>query len=426
MVAIFALSFPTFVACLDPKPVDNSGDDSASDSGSGSTGGASIFDVRNGDIADGESVTLEGVLVSSPKTRADDTGKSDGFFIQDPRGGAKSGLYVWSQGQFGDELTVEEGDEVTVSGTISEYFDWTELSVDGADSIEVTGTGTLPSPEDLGDGAGVDWDDYESVPVTLSNQTVESVDTYNTGTLSAGINLDDGFVYNDYACRGSFASVTGIVFYQYEAWSVNNRTEAELSGYADPERIEVSVRDIREGGVCGPVQISDAVAVSASWGEDDGKTSVFVQDEGGGEYSGIVVFNAGEFVDVQPGDLVTVSGEVSDYYGLAEVFVGADSGGMGIIEGGGTPVSTDITDAPADWEAYESVLVTVHDLTAVSDMEYGAVFTDKGVYVDNLFYDFDAENGTSWQSVTGPVYFTSYDDVPQYLVEPRSGDDVVE
>ncbi len=410
-------------ACLDPQQID---DDTSlwDDNGDGTGEGASIYDVRSGEIGDGDSVTLTGVLVSSPPTRVDaESGRSDGFFIQDPKGGENSGLYVWAQTGFGSELTVAVGDELTISGQVSEYYDWTELVVGDVGALDVTGSGTLPDPVDLGEGGDVDWNAYESVPVTLSSQTVESVNTYSTGWLSGGAWLDDGFVYNDYDCRGSFERVTGIVFYQYEAWSVNNRTEAELEGYVEPGQVDTTIAEIRRDAVCGKVRVENAVATSPSWGEDDGETSVFIQDEGGGDYSGIVVFIPSTFVDIQPGDVVTVIGDVSDYYGLAEIYVG-DESGYGVTMGAGTPVVTEITETPSDWEPYESALVRLTDLTAVTDMEYGSVLTDKGVYIDNLFYDFDGEKDSVFESVTGPLYYTSYDDIPNWLVEPRGADDI--
>ena len=66
--------------------------------------------------------------------------------------------------------------EVTVTGTPTDYYGWLEFAIDSGSDVVETGTGTLPAPVDLGDGEGVDWEVYESVPVTLSNQTIESVD----------------------------------------------------------------------------------------------------------------------------------------------------------------------------------------------------------------------------------------------------------
>lgn len=419
MVVLLALT-----ACLDPIQKD-SGSDTGDTDDTGSGGGVDIFDIRSGEVADGETVTITGVLVSSPLTRADgESGRSDGFFVQDPAGGERSGVYVWSQGQFGDELDVEPGDEVTISGKISEYYGWTELVVGDATSITLSGSGTLPTPPDLGDGAGVDWDAWESVPVTLTNQTVESINGYSTGRLSAGVNLDDGFVYNDYACRGHYASVTGVVFYQYEEWSLNNRTAEDLGTYTAPEVVDTTIHAVRADGVCGPVRLTDVVATAQSFGEEDGRTYVFVQDAGGGEYSGLVAFSPAGFTAYAAGTTFEIVGDVSDYYGLVEVYVG-DTGSL-TATGTAEPVVTVVPDGITDWMPWQSALITVQTVTAVTDEDFGAVLTDKGVYVDDLLYGFDAQNGDSWASVTGPLYYTSYDDVPQFLVEPRSAADLVE
>lgn len=413
----------TLTACLDPIQKDSGGD--SGDTDDTGSGGVTIFDIRSGEVADGESVTLSGVLVSSPLTRADgESGKSDGFFVQDPAGGEYSGLYVWSQGQFGTELDVAPGDEVTISGQISEYFGWTELVVGDATAITPTGSGTLPSPADLGDGAGVDWDAWESVPVTLHDQTVESVSAYSTGYLTAGIGLDDGFVYNDFDCRGAYASITGVIFYQYEEWSINNRSEADFGAYTAPEVLETTVHAIRADGVCGPVSLTGVVATAASFGEDKGRTNLFVQDAGGGEYSGIVVFDPSGYVEHPVGTTFDVVGSVSDYFGLMEIYVGD----IGTLTATGTaePTVTVITEAVTDWMPWQSALISLSDVTAVTDEDFGAVLTDKGVYVDDLLFSFDAQNGDHWATVTGPLYYTSYDDIPQFLVEPRTAADLVE
>lgn len=413
-------------ACLTPVQKDDGAD--SGDTGTGGTDGtgASIFDVREGRVSDGETVTITGALVSSPLTRADsESGKSDGFFIQDPAGGERSGLYVWSQGQFGTELQLAEGDEVTVSGKISEYFGWTELTVGDASSITVTGAGTLPAPADLGDGAGVDWDAWESVPVTLQDQTVESVNEFNTGTLTAGIGIDDGFVYNDYDCRGHFEQVTGIIFYSYEAWSINNRTEADLGAYTDGEVLDTDVYAVRAGDVCGPVRLTGLTSSADSFGEEDDRTYIFAQDAEGGPYAGIVVFSPVAFTAHPAGTVFDVTGTVSNYFGLMEIFVG-DTGSITPTGTGSVGTTTLAADEP-DLLQYQSMLVKFENVTAVTGIDdHGQVQTDAGVFIDNLLYDFSAEEGTTWSSVTGPLYYTSYDDVPEYLVEPRNSADLVE
>jgi hypothetical protein len=420
MFALFALA-----ACLTPVQKDGGGDSADGDSGGGG-GGNSIFDVREGRIADGQSVTITGALVSSPPTRADkESGRSDGFFIQDPAGGERSGLYVWSQGQFGSELALALGDEVTVSGKVSEYYGWTELVVGDASAITITGAGTLPAPADLGDGAGVDWDGWESVPVTLRDQTVESIDAYNTGMLTAGIGIDDGFVYNDYDCRGHYESVTGVIFYTYEAWSINNRTEADLGAYSEGEVVDTTVQAVRAGEVCGRVRLAGLVSSAPSFGEDDGRTYVFAQDPAGGPNSGIMLFTPAGFTAHAEGTEFEAVGSVSNYFGLAQIYVG-DNGTL-TATGTGVAQPTVVPAGVTDWYPYQSTLVTLENVVSTSDIDaHGAVLTDAGVYIDNLFYDFAAENGTTWASVTGPLYYTNYDDVPEFLVEPRGAADLQE
>lgn len=417
------IALMTLIACLDPvqKDTDTAG------------GGSTIFDVRSGAVADGEAVTLTGVLVSSPLTRVDsDSGRSDGFFIQDPTGGENSGLYVWSQGQFGDELTVVVGDEVSISGQISEFYNWTELVVGDAGSISRTGSGTLPAPAALGDGLGVDWNGYESVPVTLTEQTVESVNAFNTGTLTAGVSLDDGFVYNDFGCRGHYASVTGIVFFRdyddnvtLDDWSLNNRTASDLGTYTAGAAVDTTIHAIRLGEVCGPVRVSGVVATAASYGESKEETSIFVQDPGGGEFSSLLAFSPSEHVAYEAGTTFDIAGDVSNYYGLIEIFVGDIAG----ISATGTaePVADLLVEAPADWLPWQSALVTITDVTATSAQdEFGVINTDKGVYLDDLLSTFEANNGQTWSSVTGPVFYTSYADAVKFLLEPRSAADLVE
>lgn len=253
--------FLFLTACnLNPKPVDDtggSGTDDTSTTGGGGGGSLSIADIRAGKAADGDAVTVKGVIVTSPITR-----DGEGFFVQDAGGGPRSGLYVWYQSGM-DPYVAAPGDEVTINGVISEYYDWTELTVSGMDSIQKTGTGEIPAAEDLGDGAGVNWDDYESVQVKLSAQTVESVNSYNTGLLDpSGVSLDDGFQFLDFDCGGKYENISGIVFYTYETWSLNPRTPDDMGTYTPGATSDSSVADVQQGNVCGSVTLHNLVATT--------------------------------------------------------------------------------------------------------------------------------------------------------------------
>lgn len=398
---------------------------SASDSGDPAGGGGedavSIADIRADEEAYGTSVTLSGVLVSSPLTR-----EMDGFFVQDPGGGARSGLYAWKQGGFFEgEFTLQPGDEVRISGKVEDFHGWTELVITDISSVEKTGTGALPDPVDLGDGAGVDWDDYESVPVTLRAQEVVSVDAFNTGTLSAGIAFDDGFQYNEFDCRGSFASLTGIVFYQYERHSLNNRSSEDLGTYTAPAAVDATVAEVQSGAVCGPVTLRGVVTTSPQFGSDN--TTFFASDPAGGLDSGIAIYTKGGAGALAAGRSIDVTGNVSEYFGLTELYV-ADASSIVDLGPGVEPAPLVLDAAPTDWEPYESALVTIVDVTAVSDEDYGKVLTDMGASIGDLFFDWDGRSGDHWSSVTGPLYYTDYTadgGTIEWTVEPRAADEMV-
>lgn len=401
------LALPALLtACnLGGKPI---GDDTSDTSDTSTGSDHTIKDIQTGVVPLEQSITIEHVIVTSPHTQGD-----EGFFVQDAGGGPNSGIYVWSYDGVGD-IFAEPGDEVTITGTPLDYYGWTEFSVE---SVEITGTGTIPAPEDLGDGSSVsDWNAYESVLVTLTNQDLVSVNEYGTGLLSSGISIDNGFYNEDISCGATYPSITGVMFYSYEAYSINPRTEADLPAPDMPDAVDASCADVQLG-ICGPVRVTDAVVTSEAW-EDDNGGYFFVQDEGGGEGSGLLVFLEDLSYDVAIGDTVTVSGSVNEFYGLTELKV-TDLADVQTT-GTSTPVVTVLATAPADWESYESCLVTLMDVTATSDEEYGEVTTSAGISIDDLFYAFDGANGTHWDSVTGPVYY-SYE---TWKIEPRSASDL--
>lgn len=409
-----ALFFLVFSAC-NLSPQKDTGPAVTDDSGNPSGERMTIQEIREGQAVDGDVVTVSEVVVTSPVTR-----DTEGFFIQEQDGGPKSGLYVWYPTGM-DPFVVAEGDKVTITGTISEYYGWTELAISDLADIEKTGTAAVPAPVELGDGAGVNWDDYESVLVKMDDQTVESVNSYNTGKLSGGINLDDGFVYLDYTCGGHFDSLTGIVFYQYEEHSLNPRSEADLGTYADGATSSSTISAVQQGTACGNVELTDIIATTDMVTEDDGSSSFFAQDAGGGEYSGIVVFfPAGTTETITAGTKLSVVGSATEYYDFTELYVG-DATTLS-VGGQGTPTAVSLTSAPADWEAYEGVLVTLENVQITADPDaYGQAMTSFNILVDDeLFRYDDLTNGQSFGSITGVIAY-SYS---EWKIWPRSAGDM--
>jgi len=397
--------------CLDPKTFDDTaGSDDTGPGGSDVT----VFDVNDGTAPQDVPVTLDSLVVTSPVNR-----DGDGFFVADPAGGANSGLYVWRQlGMEG--LEVAQGDEVRITGTPTEFYGWMELVIGDVSAVEITGEAAQPAPVDLGDGAGVDWEDYESVVVSLQDQTVTEIDGFNTGTLSGGIKLDDGFQYLDYDCRGAFESVSGVVFYEYKAHSLNPRTDADLGAYTAPAAQAGTIAAIQAGDLCGPVTL-EGVVVTGQGAQKDGSTTFFIQDAGGGPGTGMAVYTPDAEVDPQVGEVYTLSGSAEEFYDFTQLRV-VDTATHMSLTGSGTPVAESLSEAPADWEPYEGALLTLADVAIMSEKdEFGEVATNYNIGIDNLYFEHDSANGDTFATVTGVVYYS----FSEWKIEPRDAADLV-
>ena len=76
-----------------------------------------------------------------------------------------------------------------------------------------------------------------------------------------------------------------------------------------------------------------------------------------------------------------------------------------------------------DWETWESCLINLGPATATSDVnEYGEVETTADINIDNNFYQFSAENGTTWSQVSGVLGYS----FEAFKIWPRSAADLVE
>jgi cytosine/adenosine deaminase-related metal-dependent hydrolase len=155
----------------------------------------------------------------------------------------------------------------------------------------------------------------------------------------------------------------------------------------------------------------------------------FVQVPGATEYGGLYVFDAGA-ASVSPGDVVTLEGTVTDYYGLLEltdttVFV---TGSLPVPD----PLALAPCDVAADPDPTESMLVRFTDLVVTdenADAGDGETTPDYDEYVVNDclrvddFLDASLDQlplGTHLDSLTGVMLY-SFDN-PK--VAPRSASDL--
>jgi predicted extracellular nuclease len=401
----FVLATLALTGCLSAKNTDKGG---------GSEGTATIYDIQTGEIADGEIVTLSGVVATSAIALT-----GEGFFIQDPEGGEYSGLYVFLQGDF-TEAYVAIGDEMNITGEVTEYYDLTELTITSPTAIEITGKGEI-TPELLDAEALVTPEPWEGVLVQFANQTVaDCPNNYGEVNLSVGLLMDDMLYAYETDAGATYSSITGLLTYNWETWKVLPRTADDLAGYTAGMGCTVTVADIQQGNVAeGGVDLEGVVVTTGLTADAQG---FYVQDDGGGEYSGIYVY-LGDTIgpDLSVGDVVDISGSVVEYYDFTELSV-TDGTDISLISSGATPVAVEISEAPADWESLEGVLTTWTGVSVETDAGYGEVTTNYGVNINDGFFEHGLSAGDFLDSATGVLSFG----FEEFKLEPRSsGDQVV-
>jgi len=410
-VSLAALIVP-LVACT-PK---TTGDDTGSTEGGSS--GTSIADIQSGafeyDAENGTPVTVSGVIVTTAINE-----EGSGFFVQDAGGGEYSGMYVYLQQGLVD-LYIAEGDELTISGDVVEFYDWTELVVASETSIEVTGEGEVTA-DTVSDAS--DFEAWESCLVTFEDVTIDAVNTYGEAELDVGLTMDDWFTDFSVAAGGTFDSVTGAIGYSYSTWMLFPRSEADLDGYdgeAGGGSTVATVNDVQEGGLTGTVVLENVVVTTPIANDN----SFHVQDAGGGAYSGVKIYSYNEFdsLSLSPGDVVTVTGGTYEYYALTEITIEGDAS-VEVISTGGSPTVDSVGPASVtDQEAWEGCLVDVGGATIDGELsKYGDWPLDNGLYLHDEFISLeDLSNGTSFSNIKGIWTY----DWKEWKLSPRSDSDL--
>jgi len=366
-------------------------------------------------------VTLAGLVATTPNERS-----WGGFFAQDPGGGEHSGLWISNPG-----VQIEAGQVFDVSGTTSLFTDsqggYVTLEASTALGGVVVSDQTATPIAAVLDSTPSDWSVYESSLVTLQGVEITGdPDNYWWIATDMGVSLTAWLTTPLLRSGDSCTSITGVPTYWGDGyWTFSPRSAEELDcESAAPEATTIS--GMRQGEVEGLVTIEDVVVTS--WVDPDG-IGFFAQDPGGGEYAGTWIYytaagSAGAPAPtVAPGDVVTLTGFITDYYGQSELLIGY----ITEIEttGSTTPTSTELSALPFDWEPYEGVLITVPNLSITSELDgYGAAETSwSDLWIDDMFYDWTVDYGTgdTLSLVTGPVYYSWY----EYRVLPRSADDLV-
>lgn len=408
-----SLSLAVLVACNFGPPKDDVGTDDTgpgTDDSDPGPDGTTIAEAKAlGPDAD---VVLPGLIVTSGPNF-----EGNGFFVQQAGGGANSCIYVFVPAGL-EDLYLEPGYKINVSGTMTNYYDWLELSVASSTAIEVVGQGEV-TVEAVDPATVLDWEPYESCLISVGAVAVTSQpDNYGEVSLDNGLMMDD-LLYDFSTEQGAtYTNVTGQLGYSYSAWKLFPRAESDLEGYVPGEGPGVvTVSQIQQGEVSedSSVSLEGVVVTSALNAKGDG---FFIADAAGGAWSGIYVFLGPDYSGEVPevGAVLNMSGTVVEFYDMTEL----KDVEFEVVGTGAVPAPEVLTSAPADWEPYEGVEVMLMNITVDDELnEYGELATDWDIVVDNLFFDFDAAQGGTWGSLTGHITYS----FEAWKVNPDSVDD---
>jgi predicted extracellular nuclease len=379
----------------------------------GGGGDSTVAAIQSGEVAEGAYVTLTDVIATSSLDRAE-----GGFFVQDAGGGEYSGIYIYAYEEVAAELgSLVAGQALTITGQVTEFYDYTEITVSSSADIEVTGSGDVTvdvvnSPSD--------WEAWEGCLVTVADVTVTSEDDgYGAMELSNGLKLDDGLTEYTAANGESFGTVTGLISYGYDFYRINPRSQDDLDSdgtVPDPDPVdEATVASIQDGTVAEGATVLITAIVTSEVDLDD--KGFFVQDAGGGAWSGVYIYR-GSTSAVSIGDEVEITGVVTEYFGLTEIVVSADSDI--VVTAAGSGVTTDtLASTPSDWEQWEGCLVTIGAVDVTSDDDgYGAVDLSNGLKLDDLLFSHGASSGDSFSELTGLITYA----YSAWRINPRAGD----
>ncbi len=413
--ASLALSAFALVACRD----DGGGDGGTPDGGNPAADappGAStkIFDVQDDTTPVGSSVSLRSVVVTAIDGFG---GRTGGFYVQEPEGGAFSGVFVF--GANASALAV--GDLVDIDGGVKDEFSFnfedghSITQVVAADGGTLTATkvgdGTVPAAEVLNSwdlaADDVEAEKWEGVLIQfsgiralgaargVSNSDATLLEMSITGPYRMGgslAQLDEAVMRGD-----CFSSITGIGDYFFN-YKILPRSAGDMVADASgasclpPEDTETLCGDLMDNdhdgfADCADFSCQESVAacttdttvVVAQGGTIEENTRIrlsnvvvtaisadnkkfWVQDAGViSALNGLFVFrpNSAEVLPatIVPGRVVTLTGNLDEYEMLTELTnITIESEGAMSLAGtlSGVPLATLATDA-----SYEGVLVSI-------------------------------------------------------------------
>lgn len=181
----------------------------------------------------GQSVTVQGI-VTGIRYYTGSTASNYGFYISDPEGGPWSGLFVYNT-----QNSPLVGDKVQLTGSITEYYNFTELT--SLTSYQVLSQGNpLPAPTVVTSGTlsfPATAEQYESVYVMVQNVNVLSApNSYGEFNISDGSGscqvdnqfFDIGHTWSGISMGQTWAEIRGLVDYSFSYYAINPRNMNDM------------------------------------------------------------------------------------------------------------------------------------------------------------------------------------------------------
>lgn len=416
-----------------------------------------VYDIQGGAVPENTLVEIRDVVVTSPTFKSSSKSTdNDSFFVIEKNGGAYSGIYIFFKDNKAD---VAIGDLVDIKGTYMEYYNNSQIV---ATEVIKKGTSPLPAPTDVDPGkvktGGEESENYEGVlirviNVEVTNDSVLGTDGKPHGDFEVTGGLIVGkFFQRDYKAKNGdrLDSIIGVLNYSFDQMRLQPRSDNDIAigalsdGGSDVStdteiKTGITIYDIQDISSTdhpaedSTVRIENVVVTGEQFSASNNLYGMFVEEKGGGAYSGILVVYAktaglGPFT---AGDVVTIEGTYKEYYDMSEILA------TSIIKTGGEdpprPVVVDPADVAtggSDAEKYEGVLIRVENVEVLSANPDAAKEKDYREFMitgnlrinDKYSYTYTSQRkvGDRFDYIVGILDY----DFGEFKLNPRSDDDL--
>ncbi len=418
---------------------------------------------------EGQEVTISGIVTS------EFWGSNSNRYIhvQDAEG-AWNGILCfnydgWDSFEFTDDdgnsvIGPAEGDSVTLTGTVTEYYTLTELD-DITECIVHGPANSIMPPVNV--ATGDVGEAYEGCLIAVVDATVDDPDLgsgeWSADDGSGSVRFDDKWDYFYYPEEGqTLAQIIGVGYYEYDSYRIQPRLARDVvEADGDPVRIQrvqqVLYSDLIKAGedevsdvsymVGDTVELEGIVTMPTGLSYAGAGVKFIFEDENGGPWSGILSYDpdSSAFGTLLEGFKVIATGYISEYStgaaNMTELFITQP---VQIISPGNElpPVDTVLTGDmrwPTEAEQWGTVMIRVEEgIVTDNDLQYEVFAVDDGS--GEVLVDDDSDSiqvyfesvgpppvGSLVQSIEGWLYhhYGSNADSSTYKLCPLYVDDIV-